>query len=450
MKRYAGKKQGNNSQSVANNLSEQQSGDTPAFQFKDNRPGAIAQKKLQDTISNSPRIDQLKATSYFEPLPIQRKLGGSLEKITESYLSKFAEEFEELRQFKNRRSVLRALQSLPGTLSTDDDLRSALPGVIAELGVSGPSAAPLELMPALGASAAASSLPVEERIESDAVRDRAPSFPASLAGPSVISVSPSEILPSRRLAPEGEAAEPSHASDRVMNLYEQGLLLVTAVQRKDLHKMHTASKTEEVSAHAAHARINMSDTDANAGQPLEYAKVNWTLTSPRMRPHYFKMIVDNENREPKPEPDIESPIVAPRIATLADPIAMGSRFMKGKTGTDDLIDWEQDQSSSKAAGVRNGEPLFSYEDAVVRDRLANITKEQEKGYLETNPEINTFGFPPGAVVGFLVTSAHERNMDALQKTKLAMSAEEQKRSFPIFTWMRTSERAWNLVLIGHV
>ena len=50
----------NKSLPVASSLPKQQSNDKSAFQFVDNRPEAIAQRKLQETINNRPRVQQLK------------------------------------------------------------------------------------------------------------------------------------------------------------------------------------------------------------------------------------------------------------------------------------------------------------------------------------------------------------------------------------------------------
>lgn len=59
MNTYADKTQENKSNSV-NNLSKQQSKSESAFQFVDNRPEAIAQRKLQEIANNSPQVKQLK------------------------------------------------------------------------------------------------------------------------------------------------------------------------------------------------------------------------------------------------------------------------------------------------------------------------------------------------------------------------------------------------------
>jgi hypothetical protein len=61
MNTHAEKKQENKSQSVANALSKKNSGSKSTCQFVDNRPEAIAQRKLQEMANNSPRAIQLKS-----------------------------------------------------------------------------------------------------------------------------------------------------------------------------------------------------------------------------------------------------------------------------------------------------------------------------------------------------------------------------------------------------
>jgi hypothetical protein len=61
MNTHADKTLENKSQTVANRLPKLQSKSESTFQFVDNRPEAIAQRKLQEAITNSPRVQQLKA-----------------------------------------------------------------------------------------------------------------------------------------------------------------------------------------------------------------------------------------------------------------------------------------------------------------------------------------------------------------------------------------------------
>ena len=391
-----------------------------------------------DQITGSPKMLQEKKRvdaifGHGSAAPIQRKLAGALEKINDSYLDRFSDEFVALKKFKNRQTVLAALKDAADVMSSDEDLKKHIPGVLTRLGLDKVEELPREPI----------AKPLEKTVENPVEK------PVSLESPAILSVSPSKHLPAVRLAPTLDRERGAAVTDPVLALYEKGLLLVTGVQRKDLYKMHIAKATAGVAGHIAGGQISMPKGDeANTGKPLEHAKVNWTLTSPRMRPHYFKMIIDDDDRRPKPESASE--ITDPRIATLADPTAMGRRFMRGKTGAADLSDWMQDQSSSKTAGVADKAPLFDFGDPVVRERFDAIRLAQEGGYLATNPEINTFGFPPDAIVGFLVTSDHEKNTAALQDAKRAMSEDQQGRLFPVFTWRSTGATTWTLVLVGHI
>jgi hypothetical protein len=61
MNTHADKTQENKSQSVSNETSQKQGGGESTFQFVDNRPEAVAQRKLQEMANNSPQVKQLMA-----------------------------------------------------------------------------------------------------------------------------------------------------------------------------------------------------------------------------------------------------------------------------------------------------------------------------------------------------------------------------------------------------
>ncbi|MDX2508987.1 MAG: hypothetical protein QNK28_05475 [Desulfobacterales bacterium] len=61
MNTHADKTQENKSQSVAEGLFKKQSSGESTFQFVDNRPEAVAQRKLQEMANNSPQAMQLRA-----------------------------------------------------------------------------------------------------------------------------------------------------------------------------------------------------------------------------------------------------------------------------------------------------------------------------------------------------------------------------------------------------
>ena len=80
MNTHADKTQENKSQSVSNETSQKQGGGESNFQFVDNRPEAVAQRKLQEMANNSPQVSQLMAFqdmadnhSAQQQQPIQQK-----------------------------------------------------------------------------------------------------------------------------------------------------------------------------------------------------------------------------------------------------------------------------------------------------------------------------------------------------------------------------------------
>lgn len=80
MNTHADKTQENKSQSVANEVAQEQSGSESTFQFVDNRPEAVAQRKLQEMANNSPQVKQAaqlqdRADNYSaqQQQPLQKK-----------------------------------------------------------------------------------------------------------------------------------------------------------------------------------------------------------------------------------------------------------------------------------------------------------------------------------------------------------------------------------------
>lgn len=63
---HADKTQENRAQSAANVVSQKMSSGESTFQFIDNRPEAVAQRKLQEMANNSPRVKQLRAFQEME------------------------------------------------------------------------------------------------------------------------------------------------------------------------------------------------------------------------------------------------------------------------------------------------------------------------------------------------------------------------------------------------
>ncbi len=408
---------------------------------------------------------------------VQRTLLDRLAHVNQQYLSKFVDEFPDLRLFKTREEVLRWLHSeAAGAINSDELLVQALrtyPFAGAAHPVDAPPAAaapppeePGEL-PAVAeaepAEAAASREPPAESaaapLEASAVdmgsssEAAAPAGSSSSAGGAAVAVI-SSAPPSSPLLRAVPMAAPSAAGvgraedvavGRVMELYDAGTLLVTAIQARDLHSLHSAAARTEIASHAVGG--TMRDIPAAPRGAMANVKVNWTMTSPRMQPHYFKMIESIEDRSPKASPSV----LGDRIATMVDPTHPDLLYMTGKGGT--FEDWRADQSSSKHAGVHDGARLYGPDE--VGEHLRGIRDHLERGGaggtpVETNPEINTFGFPPAAVVGFLVVRLGGAERAALTKAKAAMSEEEQARPIPVFTWRRAEDRPWTLEPLGMI
>jgi hypothetical protein len=72
MNTHADKKQEHKSQSVSSASSQMKSSDESTFQFVDNRPEAVAQRKLQEMANNSPQVKQFKA---FQEMTNQNERG---------------------------------------------------------------------------------------------------------------------------------------------------------------------------------------------------------------------------------------------------------------------------------------------------------------------------------------------------------------------------------------
>jgi hypothetical protein len=88
MNTHADKTQKNKSQSVANAVSQKQSGGESTFQFEDNRHEAVAQQKLQEMANNSPQVSQLKVFQEMADNSPQAKKVTQLEEITDNRNSK--------------------------------------------------------------------------------------------------------------------------------------------------------------------------------------------------------------------------------------------------------------------------------------------------------------------------------------------------------------------------
>jgi hypothetical protein len=85
MNTHADKTQENKSQSVSALDSQMQSDGESTFQFVDNRPEAVAQRKLQEMANNSPRVSQLKAFQDMANNSPQAKQTAQLQAMADNY-----------------------------------------------------------------------------------------------------------------------------------------------------------------------------------------------------------------------------------------------------------------------------------------------------------------------------------------------------------------------------
>lgn len=84
MNSHADKTQENKNQSVANGFAQMEESSESAFQFVDNRPTAISQRKVQETANNSSKISQLRAFQEMANNSPQAKQTIQLQDIADS------------------------------------------------------------------------------------------------------------------------------------------------------------------------------------------------------------------------------------------------------------------------------------------------------------------------------------------------------------------------------
>jgi hypothetical protein len=85
MNTHADKTQENKSQAVSTVDSQMQSGGEATFQFVDNRPEAVAQRKLQEMANNSPQVSQLRAFQDMANNSSQVKQAAQLQAMVDNY-----------------------------------------------------------------------------------------------------------------------------------------------------------------------------------------------------------------------------------------------------------------------------------------------------------------------------------------------------------------------------
>ncbi|MDR7665829.1 DUF4157 domain-containing protein [Methanosarcina sp. Z-7115] len=108
----------NKSRAVANDVAKKTSNGKQSFRFVDDRPKAIAQRRLQEVANNSHQEEQA--------IPIQCVLKSPLDKLTQLYLKNFALNYPELNKYKTRLNVLDALKKMKAIITSEDEIREAL------------------------------------------------------------------------------------------------------------------------------------------------------------------------------------------------------------------------------------------------------------------------------------------------------------------------------------
>nr|WP_222845878.1 DUF4157 domain-containing protein [Flavilitoribacter nigricans] len=120
MNTHADKTQENKNQAVSAAVSQMQSGNDSTFQFEDNRPEAVAQRKLQEMANNSPRAMQLQAVQNMAINSPQAQQAKQLQSIADNH----ATEQQQLIQKKENNTGLpdnlkSGIENLSG-MSLDD------------------------------------------------------------------------------------------------------------------------------------------------------------------------------------------------------------------------------------------------------------------------------------------------------------------------------------------
>jgi len=125
MNTYADNKKENKTQAVANSLPKQQSSGESTFKFVDNRPEAIAQRKLQEAINNSPRVQQLKAYQEMaNNSPLVKQL-RAYQAMANNFTSKSAQRKENLEE-KTLQGKFEPIQKKENNTGLPDNLKSGV------------------------------------------------------------------------------------------------------------------------------------------------------------------------------------------------------------------------------------------------------------------------------------------------------------------------------------
>ena len=127
MNNHVDKRQENKSQSIANEVSQKQSSTESTFQFVDNRPKAVAQRKLQEMANNSQQVSQLRAFQDMANNSPQAQQAALLQAIADNYSS---QQQQPIQRKKNNMGLLdhlkTGMENMSG-MSLDDGAKDNTP-----------------------------------------------------------------------------------------------------------------------------------------------------------------------------------------------------------------------------------------------------------------------------------------------------------------------------------
>ena len=125
MNTHVDKTSENKSQAVANSLPKLQSNSESTFQFMDNRPETIAQRKLQEAINNNPHVQQLKAYQEMANSSQQVKQLSAYQAMADNFSSQTAQRKENLEE-ETLQGKFEPIQKKENNTGLPDNLKSGI------------------------------------------------------------------------------------------------------------------------------------------------------------------------------------------------------------------------------------------------------------------------------------------------------------------------------------
>ncbi|MEP5340730.1 MAG: hypothetical protein ABJL44_13380 [Algibacter sp.] len=121
---HADKTKENKSQSVANGESQMQSRGESTFKFVDNKPEALASKKLQLMANNSPQVSQLRALQVIANNSPQSKQITQLQAIAEKPIARQQQPIQMIEAVEKKALFIQSdIHYVPSGWENDNDIR---------------------------------------------------------------------------------------------------------------------------------------------------------------------------------------------------------------------------------------------------------------------------------------------------------------------------------------